>query len=280
MKKFIVKILAFCAAILAFAICIVLVAKISSNRIDWKLPQGKHILFMGASHFVYAINDSLTPSAINLAKGSERYMFTYIKLQHIIEHNKQVDTIFLMLGSTDLFEHADDKYFKDNEMAFFYTHYYPLFNIDQWKMYKEKLSSAFGLIFGKTIYHYLKGLDYKYFIAGFEPNDKVMNKDSVYYNPVGGQYGNEINYEYLRKIITLCNEKSIKLFFIYCPVYKPENFYNQEYYYNAYKTHFSDVKLFDYSHFPIPDDGFYDAHHVNYKGAMIFTQELKRRFGL
>ena len=224
MKKFIVKILAFCAAILAFAICIVLVAKISSNRIDWKLPQGKHILFMGASHFVHAINDSLTPSAINLAKGSERYMFTYIKLQHIIEHNKQVDTIFLMLGSTDLFEHADDKYFKDNEMAFFYTHYYPLFNIDQWKMYKEKLSSAFGLIFGKTIYHYLKGLDYKYF--------------------------------------------------------KPENFYNQEYYYNAYKTHFSDVELFDYSHFPIPDDGFYDAHHVNYKGAMIFTQELKRRFGL
>lgn len=280
MKKLIIKISAFCALILAFSYGLVLIANISANKIDWKLPKEKHILFMGASHFVHAINDTLMPSAINLAKGSERYMFTYIKLQHIIENNKQVDTIFLMLGSTDLFEHADQKYFNDNEMAYFYTHYFPLFNLEQWMIYKEKVVSAYGLLFGKTINQYLKGVDYKYFIEGFNPGDEVMNLDSVYYKPVEGKYGNKINYEYLRRIIAFCNEKNIKLFFIYCPVYKPEYYYDQEYYYNAYKTHFSDVELFDYSHFPIPEDGFYDAHHVNYKGAMIFTNELKRRFGL
>ena len=280
MKKFIVKILAFCAAILAFAICIVLVANVSSNRIDWKLPQGKHILFMGASHIQRAVNDSIMPSAINLARSSERYMFTYIKLQHILENNKQVDTVFLMCASTDLFENADDKYFNDNEMVSYFANFYPLFNLKQWSMYETKFGTAFGLLFRPTFLKYLKGLNYKFFINGFTPTTDVMDINSVYKMPSVGGYGNKINYDYLRRIITLCHEKNVKLFFIYCPVYKPELYYDQDYYYNAYKTHFSDVELFDYSHFPIPNDGFVDAHHLNYKGAMIFTQELKRRFGL
>jgi len=235
---------------------------------------------MGASHIQRAVNDSLMPSAINLARSSERYMFTYLKLQHILENNKQVDTVFLMCASTDLFENADDKYFNDNEMVSYFANFYPLFNMEQWIMYKTKFVTAFGLLFRSTYLKYLKGLDYKFFIDGFNPSFEVMNTDSVYYQPVKGLYGNKINYDYLRRIITLCNDNNINLFFIYCPVYKPELYYDQDYYYNAYKTNFGDVKLFDFSHFPIPEDGFVDAHHLNYKGAMIFTNELKRQFGL
>ena len=235
---------------------------------------------MGASHIQRAVNDSLMPSAINLARLSERYMFTYIKLRNVLENNCQVDTVFLMCASTDLFENADDKYFKDNEMVSYFANFYSLFNFEQWKIYKEKMPTAFGLLFRPTFLKYVKGVDYKFFIDGFDPTTAVMDKNSVYYEPVEGQYGNKINYSYLRKIITLCNERDVKLFFVYCPVYKPEFYYNQEYYYNAYKTNFGDVELFDFSHFPMPEDGFMDAHHLNYKGAMIFTNELKRRFGL
>jgi hypothetical protein len=280
MKKLIIKISAFCALILAFSFCIVLIAKVSANKIDWTLPKEKHILFMGASHFQRAINDSIMRSAINLARSSERYMYTYLKLQNIIANNSQVDTVFLMLASTDLFENADDKYFKDNEMAFYFANFYPLFNLEQWRMYSKKFPTAFGLLFRTTFLKYVKGLNYKFFIDGFDTTTDVMNLDSVYYKPVKGSYGNKINYDYLRRIITFCNDKGIKLFFIYCPVYKPEYYYDQEYYYNAYKQNFSDIELFDYSHYPIPEDGFVDAHHLNYKGAMIFTNELKRQFGL
>lgn len=235
---------------------------------------------MGASHIVHAIDDSLTISAINLAKPSERYMFTYIKLQHLLDNNAQIDTIFLQCAPTDLFEHADDKYFKDNEMISFFATFYPLFNYDQWKLYIRKPITALSLLYRESLWDYVKGIDYSYFIDKFEPHTKTLNKDSVYYNPIDGLYGNHINYKYLRKIIRLCNERKVTLYFLYCPVYKPEFFYNQDYYYNAYNHYFNDIKLLDYSNYPISYDEYYDAHHLNDKGAIKFTMELKKKFNI
>lgn len=235
---------------------------------------------MGASHIQCGINDSLTTNAINLASSSERYMFTYNKLERILKHNCQVDTIFLECASTDLFEHADDKYYKDNEMVAFYAKQYPLFNLKQWSIYLKKPFKAYSLLFRKNIVNYIKGVDYKYFCDMFLYRTQSLNKDSVYYKPVGGIYGNCINYEYLRKIIELCNSKNIKLYFLYCPVYKPEFYYDQDYYYNAYRENFNDVELLDYSHFNIDIKDRYDAHHLNANGAIVFTNELKQRFNL
>ena len=280
MKSFLSKTIIFCILILLPSPFIVITARYFASNINWHLPEQKHVLFMGASHIVHAIDDSITPSAINLAKESERYMFTYIKLQHLLEQNEQIDTIFLECASTDLFEHADDKYFKDNEMVSFFATYYPLFNREQWKLYKEKAISAFTLLYRRTVIDYARGIDYTYFSNKFPARTKTLNREEVCYNPVGGIYGNNINYAYLRKIIELCKHNSIKLYFLYCPVYKPECYYDQYYYYNAYHQFFKDVDLLDYSKYPMDDDDRYDAHHLNDKGALKFTKELKRRFNL
>ena len=151
---------------------------------------------MGASHIQRAVNDSTMSSAINLARSSERYMFTYLKLQRILDYNQQVDTVFLMCAPTDLFENADDKYFK-NEMVSFFANFYPLFHLKQWEIYGKKPLTAFGLLFRPTVVQYIKGVDYKFFIDGFNPTTDVMNTDSVYYQPITGKYGNKINYESL-----------------------------------------------------------------------------------
>ena len=270
----------FCLLIFISVPVIVLSARQFTSKIDWKLPADKHILFMGASHIECGINDSLTHSAINLSKSSERYMFTYIKLQHILEYNNQIDTIFLQCAPTDLFEHADDKYYKDNEMAYFFSTYYPLFNYDQWKLYKEKIPYAFVLLYRRAFVDYILGVDYSYYCDMFLPRREIMKLDSVYYKPEGGTYGNTINYIYLRKIIQLCRENNIKLYFIYCPVYKPENFYDQNYYYEAYRNNFGDIELLDYSHYQVSVDEYCDAHHLNYQGAVKFTNYLKKEFNL
>ena len=52
-----------------------------ASRINWRLPAEKHIVFIGASLVAYGIDDSMTESAINLANGGERYMFTFLKLR-------------------------------------------------------------------------------------------------------------------------------------------------------------------------------------------------------
>ena len=235
---------------------------------------------MGASQIVYGVNDSLTPAGINVARESERYMFTYIKLQHLLEHNSQIDTVFMECAPNDLFEHADDKYFLDNEMTGFFAKYYPLFNSEQWVMYKEKAATAFGLLYRKTIIDYIKGIDYTYFSSKFPPRTKTLDRSTVKYKPLEGTYGNEINYHYLRKIIELCNKENVKLYLVNCPFYKPELFFNMEYYHNAYNSNFSDVELLDYSDFQVEDDERNDAHHLNDKGAIKFTKMLKEKYNL
>ena len=280
MKSFITKTILLGILVLISAIIIILTANHFSSSVNWKLPSEKHVLFMGASHVECGFDDSLTPSAINLAKSSERYMFTYIKLQHLLEYNHQIDTLFLECASTDLFEHADDKYFLDNEMISFFAAFYPLFSVEQWSIYKQKFMTAFPLLYRKTCLDFIKGVDYKYFCDMYLSRTQTINLDSVYYNPMKGTHGNSINYKYLRMIINLCKKNDVKLYFLYCPVYKPEYYYDQDYYYNAYKTHFSDVELLDYSHYPMEDDERYDAHHLNDKGALKFTKMLKSKYNL
>ena len=158
-------------------------------------------------------------------------------------------------------------------MVSFFATYYPLFNEVQWKIYKRKIISAFTLLYRKTFIDYVKGIDYTYFSSKFPEHTKTLNRKDVFNNPIGGIYGNSINYEYLRKIIELCKQNNIKIYFLYCPVYKPECYYNQNYYYNAYHKFFKDVELLDYSKYPMNDDERYDAHHLNDKGALKFTKK-------
>ena len=55
---------------------------------------------------------------------------------------------------------------------------------------------------------------------------------------------------------------------------------DHDYYYDAYKKYFSDVELLDYSRLPMEDNERYDSHHLNKKGAEIFTDSLMRRFNI
>lgn len=280
MKRLIIKIFVFCLPLVCSLPLIVFCVQRSYHNIDWRLPKEKHILFMGASHIVQGIDDSLTPNAINLSKESERYMFTYIKLERILENNHQIDTVFLECAPTDIFEHADDKYFNDSEMAFFFTRYYPFFKFKQWCYYRNNSLAAFQNLYSPNNIRSLFQInDYTSFVSSFPEHKGQLNRDLIVYDPFGGVYGHEINYLYLRKIIDLCNNMSIKLYFLYCPMFRPEYYYDQDYYYSALKQYFGEVELLDYSQFPMEDDEREDAHHLNDKGAQRFTWVIKERFG-
>ena len=107
----------------------------------------------------------------------------------------------------------------------------------------------------------------------------VMDKESVKPDMIKGEYGNNINIKYLHKIIDYCNSYSLKLFLVYFPVYHPEYYYDQDYYYEQIgKIKPSEgIKFLDYSNYPIPDSCRYDAHHLNKDGAEMFTKIIMNR---
>lgn len=283
MKKYIKNITVISLLFVLLVIVVASVRMVIFNHHSWKLPAEKHILFMGASHFNHGIDDTMMESAINWTRGSERYMYTYIKLQHLLPENPQIDTIFLELAPTDLWTDTDYKYHVLNEQSGYVKLYWPFYSMEQWQIFKSEPVQVLGLVMSSLLS--TKEVTHNRWwstMGGFKKKEEVMNPNewSTMLEPAN-YTGHKVNYDYLRRIITLCKENNIQLYFVYCPMYHPEFFYDQEYYYKAYRESFSDIELFDYCHWDgMPLDGFADPHHLNPKGARIFTQELKNRFNI
>ena len=244
---------------------------------SWKLPEKVHILFMGASHIRHAIDDSRMESAINWASASERYMFTYIKLEHLLEYNQQIDTIYLELAATDLWEDTDYKYHTVNEQSHFVVTYWPFFKLDNWKVYKNEKLQVLGLMIANLFsISELSQSGWWNKMGGYEGKTAIIdtNERMEIENLILGS-GHEVNYEYLHRIIKLCNEKRVKLFFIETPVFQMEQIYDLDYYYKAYKENFSEVELLDFSNLEIPNEFRADGSHLNNSGANFFTELIK-----
>lgn len=247
---------------------------------SWKLPQQVHILFMGASHINHAIDDSMLKNAINWSRGSERYMYTYIKLQHLLPVNPQIDTIFLELAPTDLWEDTDYKYHVLNEQSGYVKLYWPFYSKEQWKIFKTEPRQVAGLVLESLgEIGMLRQKNWWEKMGNYKNVSTSLDTTTVVPVPeVSSGRGCAVNYDYLRRIISLCREHQIKLYFLETPTYHPEFFYDQGYFYRAYKENFSDVEFIDYSKWPMDPSERFDAHHLNHKGAIRFTREIKNRF--
>ena len=282
MKKYLSKL----ALVSSLLVLVLVVLGLVRMRIiqshSWKLPGQVHILFMGASHVNRAVNDSLFNTAMNWASPSERYMFTYIKLQHLLPQNPQIDTVFLELAPTDLWEDTDYKYHVINEQSKFVKLYWPFFSWQTLSIYKAEPMQTLSLIVSSLFD--LKEMsqdEWWAHMGGYMALNEVMDINEVKPNlePRNG-WGHSVNYKYLQRIIEICKNSGVRLIFLETPTYHPEYYYNQAYFYRAYHKNFSDIEFVDYSQWPIDKKYRYDPHHLNSKGAILFTKELKERFNI
>ncbi|MGN6493304.1 MAG: hypothetical protein ACTHLE_14990 [Agriterribacter sp.] len=273
MKKFIRNVSLFSLLV------IVMLVSLSSYRVykvknmNWKLPENIHVLFMGASHIECGINDSIFPNSINLAMGSERYMFTYLKLRELLKYNPQVDRVYLQYAPTDTWKNTDSKYYSNNEMSYFLPTYLPLFSKEEWKVYDTIAKSHITTLLTQKI---IKRIPSDLRSLGcFKAREEAFDsrKDS-YKMPEWQESGSQVNLSYLEKIVKLCKDKNIRLYFLYMPMFNPAKFYDQEAFYKTYREKFSDITLLDYSAWKCPDSWRADEHHLNYEGASNFTKEL------
>ena len=282
MKKYL-KNLAIVSGLLIVLIFVLGVVRMQIVRShSWKLDEKVHILFMGASHIMNGVDDSMMETAVNWASSSERYMFTYIKLHHLLPENPQIDTIFLELAATDLWEDTDYKYHELNEQSHFVRTYWPLFKRENWMIYKREPFQVLGLmISGLLSPNDLQRAGWWKSMGGYVARDGVIDiaKKRELPNVIDGS-GHEVNYYYLRQIIKLCKDNGIKLYFIETPVYEIEKVYDVDYYHKTYKENFSEVEFLDYSNWELPLEERSDGSHLNRIGAKHFTGELKKRFNI
>ena len=278
MKKFVENLLMQCCIVLILSVLALLIGpiRIAHSGATWRLPQEKHVLFCGASAITLGINDSLTVSAVNISKRSERYMYTYVKLKRYISNNPQIDTIFIQFAPTDMWQNADDKYFM-NEQLEYLPMYWSLLGQQEWKWLSKDLMHIAEVVIPRCRNRFNWSIDaYKLANGGYATEYRCFDEVRDYPKQVTSEMynGNRINHLYCQKIIDLCDDNNIKLYFLYLPVWKQDVAYDLDYYYNTYHEKFSEVELIDYSRIEMEDCERFDAHHLNSNGARKITPML------
>lgn len=89
---------------------------------------------------------------------------------------------------------------------------------------------------------------------------------------------NPLQLEYLHKIVELCEQQHIKLYFINTPIYQIDKYWDTEDFYKKIKTMFGNVEFLDYGRLQFPDSCYGDIDHLNYKGAKQFSLYLEKNF--
>ena len=282
MKRYITKCLIAACLVAASIAAVYVVKTVTLRNTSWSLEPGVHIVFAGASHVFHGIDDRMYAEIINVGDANERYMFTYLKLKYLLRDNPSVDTVVLQCAPTDLWEDTDAKYFQEPSIKSHLPYYWPLFGWEEWKAYAD-CPDALTIIMQYLLSDFHKdGTSFFISHGKYYPEQQSLSAEeaaALHCEQMtdSTHTGHAINYRYLGKIKELCNASGVKLFCIYCPVYHPEYFYDQEYYEEAYRSCCRDVPLLDFRDMPLPLDCYMDAHHVNAKGAVILTDSVMGR---
>ncbi len=281
MKKFIRNISSVILLLTSVILSMYIVDIYQTKSVSWKLPESTNVLFMGASHISFGINPEYYPNSINIAKVSERYLYTYLKLKNIINDNPQIDTLYLEFAPNDTWAGTDNKYFKEGELNEFFFKFHPFFT------YREFLH------FFKHAKIFITNL--KLYLPSFEQRGRQLSDFGNYieYNKIydaenrltrsaiqsiyfSNNYftTNEINSKYLDLIIDICDNNNIKIIFLYMPVCHIEDYYDIDAHYTFYNDKYSHIKFLDYSNIQLPDSLRADDQHLNPAGAEVFTRRL------
>jgi hypothetical protein len=296
MKRFLINLLLFLILTCSTAIGLVLLSNFAINqKVNQllKINEKVNMIFAGESNIECAINDSLIANSINIAQSGEAYLYSYVKIKALLEHNSQISIIFIGFSFGDLLKGAEERWLFSDE-----------FIIEKNKLYNYLLSSSEkSLLIKKNPIAYFEGLlqsifsNFQTFLKSFSitklnkrminfggyqylVRDKLQEDIKIHsfseYLPEKGLFQEK----YLKMISQLCQQKSIKLVLFQTPKHKYYTMnINEEIKNNwiSVRNSLSQDSLLDLSTFILPDSCYGDITHLNFKGAKIFSEYLNEK---
>lgn len=285
MKRFFSKITKFIVPFLFVIIgCLFLFKFLIKKNSDFSLPKNINTIILGHSQPEAAFNDSLILNAKNLCNGGEAYLYTYKKLQIVLNHNPQIKKVYISFSNNQIILKMDSWLYDETHLDQYFSKY-------NFEMDKDDYSLAFKNNFTGTCKAESKAiiLNAKRILKhknAFENNEfggylylKRFKTDSLlqhnYINVLKKEQSNKIsiiNINYLKKIVKFCNDKNVKIYFVRTPIHSVLfSILNEKQFQEIRKVNFPNVPFLDFHDFPIANDEFGDFDHLNYKGAKKFS---------
>lgn len=289
MKKFLRKTCLFLSIPIVIFFAVFIFLQSSNSDLLYKYIADKQVtsLVMGDSHTVIAIDDTLLKGCKNLSLEGENYVFTYAKLKAILEKKSSVRNIFLGVGFHNISAYCDTRY--DKGMEFLYSRdfsFVPLTDkIRMIRKYRSVFASAFPYIIRSGFANlYGKEKDYSFLKKSYNGISSKPLDTAIILKRVKIQFPDENRFSdmqiyYLKKIVALCKERSVKIYFLTTPIHKfyyaNIPFAYREKYNSVVKS--DSVPVIDFKELNLPDSCFWaDGDHVNGAGAVLTTKFLSK----
>ena len=261
----------------------------SNSDLLYKYISDKQVssLIMGDSHTVIAVDGTLLKSCKNLSLEGENYVFTYAKLKAILGKISSVKNVFLGVGFHNISAYCDTRYDKGTEFLYsrdfsFVPFYDKMLMINK---YRSVFATAFPYIIRSGFANlYGQEKDYSFLKKSYNgissrPLDTAIVRKRIKVQFPGTSNFSDMQIYYLKKIVTLCREHSVNIYFLTTPIHKL-------YFENiplAYKEKYdsivrsSNVPVIDFKELNLPDSCFWaDGDHVNASGAVLTTKFLSK----
>ncbi len=294
MKKLFARFLIYAAIVAAlyFAYLGVVARVLNEDRL-YKVPGNKTVLIIGDSHTAYGINDTLLEHAVNLSQPADVYLYTYHKLKKVLPLNPQIHTVIIGCGGHSIEQFMSKVFLK----RYGFTkakvqNYYHLLTPGELvyllgQSPDQVIKGVIGLPKLKTPYvakilrSQTPTLD-ELKIGGYAYHDDTIN----FKKDLGDVARLEKNKEdllsfwpwqigYLHKAVDYCKSRNVKVIFVRTPEHKLYPRAIEPLFQKFLHDEFSDIPFVDYLKMELPDYGFADLDHLNYNGAMIFTDSFR-----
>ncbi|MGB0177181.1 MAG: hypothetical protein ACPF9D_08440, partial [Owenweeksia sp.] len=259
----------------------------------WELPNNEKYIVLGHSHPECAYNDSLIPDFANLGSSGEAYLYSYVKLQKIIENNPQLKTVFIEYGTNNIDEVMSLWTWDDIHVSNNLPKYFAIIDKEEMGVLWENNSRSVLTIPPKT---YIEEIGYNYYNSIFKENNFMSSRkryggylhlvrdktDSLivarkppkkHSEKPKDRKVSDINIYYLGKMLELCEQNEVQACLVRSPVHE---FYSnpskEEAYQNILRKNFPEATLLDFEKFPLENNQYGDFGHINHKGAEVFSR--------
>ena len=281
MKKFISDFFKFNIFFIG-SILLLVVGRVFYERyvVSFEIPQSKIVLLVGDSRAECAVNDTIVADVFNYSQSGTAYFYSYLKIREILDHNPQIKTVMLGYSYENVAEFRDDWFDGFQNLKNFMPKYFFLFDFSDFISLVS--ANPYGTLINipRIIFTAIKGSDQ---LGGYVSlkRDKLQEaKDRL----VVSNEQKEVKYskyqeEYLLKIYKLVRSRNVDLILLAVPIHPlmEQNLAKyKDYYYSFAEQKLPKAKLINHLMMDIPEYGFADLGHLNYKGSKLYSEYLQK----
>lgn len=294
MKKFLKHIILYSLLLIAAtaALFAFTVNRLNNDQYFRLRPAASNV-FLGNSHVQYSIIDSMLPSSRNLGMKAETYVYTLIKARKIFPNNPEIKNAFIEVSNKQFNVYMDSLIWQDFYLKPRVPKFLSVMNSEEFSLLFSRNKS--GTLSAVTDFprQNLVGLSrnnadvmHRMEWGGYEPlpgNNipRILRRiDSLGYND--DTIDNSLsptNILYLEKLVQLCRDHHIRVWFFRAPAYAQSGYRrNEAIFQQILSTKFAGIPFLDFINLPFPENEYYDFDHLNPQGSVRFSKYLGELF--